>query len=97
MKNLVLTSLGVIALTLMSFTGNENKEKIIDVSENAITIKNTDKVSKEDLKVLSELVAGWTYCDQQSSRDSCHSRAHTFPVTDVERNTVQDIINKYNN
>lgn len=95
MKKVILTSLGVVALTLMSFTGNDN-EKIIEVTGNRISIKNTDKISETDLKVLSELIGGWTYCERYSHKNSCETRAATFPNATLERQTVQKIIDKYN-
>ncbi len=78
----------------MSFTGNKN-EDIIEVKGNVITVKDTRKISKKDMKFLSEKIAGWTYCDRYSSSRTCETKNRTFPSTAVERAEVEKVIAKY--
>ncbi|WP_131701483.1 hypothetical protein [Chryseobacterium sp. FH2] len=96
MKKAILLAGGVITLTLMSFADTKNTD-IIEVNGNVITVKNTEKVSKEDLEFLSKNVVGWTYCDYQSELSTCTTKNRTFPdePTTPVLTQLNKIINKY--
>ncbi|WP_295231620.1 hypothetical protein [uncultured Chryseobacterium sp.] len=96
MKKAIFLAGGVIALSLMSFANTTNDD-IIEVKGNVITVKNTEKISKEDLEFLSKNVAGWTYCDYQSEQSTCTTRNRTFPDQPTSDTTVKlnNIIKKY--
>jgi len=94
MKKLLLLASGVVAMSLMSFaTSTDNG--IIEVKGNHITIKDTRKISEQDLKFLSKNVAGWTSCDKQSTENQCNTRNQTFPDTPTTQAKIEKIIAKY--
>ena len=97
MKRIILTSAGVLALTLMSFTNNGYDDKIIEVSGNTITVKDTRKISEKDLKFLSENVVGWSECLQYSTKQECNTKWKTFPDEPTTQLKIKEIIAKYNN
>ena len=94
MKKVILLASGVVVMSLMSFAGNKN-EDIIEVKGNVITVKDTRKVSKKDMKFLSEKIVGWTYCDRYSSSRTCETKNRTFPNAIEERAEVEKVIAKY--
>lgn len=79
----------------MSFT-KESNEKVFEISGKKILIKNTEKISEADLKLLSELVEGWTFCDRNSTKNACSTRAHSFPNELAYQKKLNDLIDKYN-
>jgi hypothetical protein len=44
-------------------------------------MKDTDKVTPEELSFLSVNVLGWTYCDKQSETNQCNTRNRNFPYS----------------
>jgi hypothetical protein len=80
MKKTVFLAAGVVALSLMSFA-SQNKQSIIEFDGDVISLKDTDKVTPEELDFLSKNVAGWTYCDKKSETNQCLTRNRNFPYT----------------
>lgn len=84
----------VVSLVLMSFVENKNEE-IIMVRGKSIFVKNTEKISKEDLKFLRENVLGWQRCDYQSTSNECTTKHEFFPDDPKKDSEIEEIIKKY--
>jgi hypothetical protein len=96
MKKTIFLAAGVVALSLMSFASQTNLG-VIQFDGDVISMKNTDKVTPEELDFLSKNVAGWAYCDKQSETNQCYTRNRNFPYTASLsiQNRLNDIIKKY--
>ena len=94
MKKVFFATAGVLALTLMSFANN-TKNDIIQVDGNVVTVKNTEKVSPEDLKFLSENIKGWEVCNYQSVSNECTTKYKVFPDEPTTQAKIREIIAKY--
>ncbi|SEW48335.1 hypothetical protein SAMN05421841_3798 [Chryseobacterium wanjuense] len=80
MKKTIFLAAGVVALSLMSFASSNNLG-IIQFDGDVISMKDTDKVTPEELSFLSVNVLGWTYCDKQSETNQCNTRNRNFPYS----------------
>ncbi len=80
MKKTIFLAAGVVALSLMSFASSTNLG-IIQFDGDVISMKDTDKVTPEELSFLSANVLGWTYCDKQSETNQCNTRNRNFPYS----------------
>ncbi|WP_027379989.1 hypothetical protein [Chryseobacterium daeguense] len=80
MKKTILLAAGVVTLSLMSFASSTNLG-IIEFDGEVISMKDTSKITPEELDFMSANVAGWTYCDKKSETNQCYTRNRTFPYT----------------
>jgi hypothetical protein len=99
MKKIIYSSIGILAITLMSFTADKsttnNLQAVFEISGNEIHLTDSDAITPNDLAVLSKLVLGWSECSKQSTTNQCNVNWRNFPIIDAQRATVEAIIAKY--
>ena len=97
MKKILLASAGVLAISLMSFTGTNNKKlgPVITVSGKTVTVTNTELVKPADLNFLAQHLVGWTACDQQSVSNECTTKYKDFPDNPQTTAQIKLIIARY--
>lgn len=97
MKKILLASAGVLAISLMSFTGTNNKKlgPVITVSGKTVTVTNTQLVKPADLNFLAQRLVGWSVCDYQAMSNECTTRYRDFPDDAQTTAQIKLIIARY--
>lgn len=96
MRKTFFLAAGIVALSLMSFASSTNLG-VIEFDGEVITLKDTDKVTPEELGFLSTNVEGWGICNKQGQVNECIVRVRSFPSAasfDVQER-LKFIIAKY--
>jgi hypothetical protein len=96
MKKIIFLAISASTLSLMSFV-NSKGLGIIEFDGNIITLKDTEKVTPEELSFLSNNVIGWTICDKIADTSHCRVKDEGFPhgATAAVQNRLNAIIKKY--
>lgn len=97
MKKILFASAGILAISLMSFTGtNNNKvEPVITVSGKTVTVTNTQVVKAADLNFLAQHLVGWSVCDYKAMSNECTTKYRDFPDNAETTAQIKQIIAKY--